>query len=97
MNLSKPLGGGLSKACARLPAPQAAWIHQIHTAGGQGGSNTMVAVFVSGLCFVLWSRDVTSSSYVETGTKKIVQLGVKLSHIGLHHTLFVLLPLLLPD
>ena len=34
------------KSCERLPAPPAAWIHQIHTAEGASGSTTMVMVFV---------------------------------------------------
>jgi hypothetical protein len=34
------------KVCARPPTPQAAWVHQIHTAGGVCGITTMVMVFV---------------------------------------------------
>jgi hypothetical protein len=47
-----PLVAALQQTCARLPALQAAWIHQIHAAGGLGCSTTMVAVFVSCLCFL---------------------------------------------
>jgi hypothetical protein len=32
--------------CPRPPTHQAAWIHQIHAAGGASGSITMVMVFV---------------------------------------------------
>jgi len=32
------------KVCARPPTPQAAWVHQIHVAGGVGGFTTMVVV-----------------------------------------------------
>ncbi len=40
MNLLKSF-----KIRGRPPAPPAAWIHQIHPAGGVGGSITMVMVF----------------------------------------------------
>ncbi len=43
----------LTKVCARLPAHRAAWNHQIHAAGGVGGSTTMVVVFVACLCDVV--------------------------------------------
>ena len=33
------------RSCARPPTPQAAWVHQIHAAGGVSGSTTMVMVF----------------------------------------------------
>ena len=33
------------RSCARLPIPQAAWVHQIHAAGGASSSTTMVMVF----------------------------------------------------
>jgi hypothetical protein len=33
------------RICARLPTPQAAWVHQIRAAGGASGSTTMVMVF----------------------------------------------------
>ena len=58
----------LTKVCARLPTPRAAWIHQIHAAGGVGGSTTMdhgggvCCVFV---CCCGWTQDVTSSLYVK--------------------------------
>jgi hypothetical protein len=49
-------------------------IHQLHVAGEEGGSATMVAVFLPVLPVgvVLWlsSRDVTRSSYIAVGTKK---------------------------
>ena len=48
-------------------------IHQLHVAGEEGGSATMVAVFLPVLPVgvVLWlSCDVTRSSYVAVGTKK---------------------------
>jgi hypothetical protein len=36
--------------CTKLPTPWAAWYHQIHAAGGVGGSTTMVVVFVVCSC-----------------------------------------------
>jgi hypothetical protein len=52
-----------------------ALIHQLHVAGEEGGSATMVAVFLPVLPVgvVLWlsSCDVTRSSYVAVGTKKL--------------------------
>ena len=69
--------------------------HQLHVAGEEGGSATMVAVFLPVLPVgvVLWlsSRDVTRSSYVAFGTKKTkggAGAGNILSHIGVHHTLY---------
>jgi hypothetical protein len=59
----------LELACTRPPNPQAAWIHQIHAAGGMGGSTTMVAVFIGLVVFCGWTRDITSSSNVKNGTK----------------------------
>jgi hypothetical protein len=47
----------LGHTCARPPTPQAAWVHQIHTAGGASGSTTMVMVFV--MLFVLFVRFLT--------------------------------------
>ena len=59
----------------RSPARSIALIHQLHVAGEEGGSATMVAVFLPVLPvgMVLWfssPRDVTRSSYVAVGTKK---------------------------
>ena len=48
--------------CTRLPTPQAAWVHQIHAAGGAIGSTTMVMVFV--MLFVLVVRFLTHDSSV---------------------------------
>ena len=57
------------------PARSIALIHQLHVAGEEGGSATMVAVFLPVLPVgvVLWlsSRDVTRSSYVAVCTKKL--------------------------
>ena len=50
------------KVCARLPTPQAAWVHQIHAAGGVGGFTTMVMVFV--ILFVLFVWFLTRDSSV---------------------------------
>ena len=76
------------------PARWIALIHQLHVAGEEGGSATMVAVFLPVLPVgvVLWlsSRDVTRSSYVAFGTKKNkggAGAGNILSHIGVHHTI----------
>ncbi len=56
------------------PARWIALIHQLHVAGEEGGSTTMVAVFLPVLPVgvVLWlsSRDITRSSYVAFGTQK---------------------------
>jgi len=35
----------LEQTCARPPTPQAAWVHQIHAAGGVSGFTTVI-VFV---------------------------------------------------
>jgi hypothetical protein len=59
----------LEQTCARPPKPQAVWIHQIHAAGGMGGSATMVAVFIGLVVCCGWSCDVTSSSYEKLGQK----------------------------
>ena len=47
----------LEQTCARLPTPQAAWVHQNHATGGASGSNTMVMLFV--MVFVLFVRFLT--------------------------------------
>ena len=56
------------------PACSIALIHQLHVAGEEGGSATMVAVFLPvlpvGVVLCLSSRDVTRSTYVAVGTKK---------------------------
>jgi hypothetical protein len=56
------------------PARSIALIHQLHVAGEEGGSATIVAVFLPVLPVgvVLWlsSPDVTRSSYVAVGAKK---------------------------
>jgi hypothetical protein len=77
------------------PARSIALIPHLHVAGEEGGSATMVAVFLPVLPVgvVLWlsSRDVTRSSYVAFGTKKNkggAGAGNILSHIGVHHTSF---------
>jgi hypothetical protein len=59
-NLSNRSMAASTKPYARPLTPRAAWIHQIHAAGGVGRSNTMVVVFVVWLCCVL--RLVWSSS-----------------------------------
>ncbi len=57
-----------------LPACSIVPNHQLHVAGEEGGSATMVAVFLPVLPVgvVLWhsSYDVTRLSYVAFGTKK---------------------------
>ena len=50
------------RTCARPPTPQAAWIHQIHAAGGASGSNTMVMLFV--MLFVIFVWFLTRDSSV---------------------------------
>jgi hypothetical protein len=74
------------------PARWIALIHQLHIAGEDGGSATMVVFLpVLPVGVVLWlsSRDVTRSSYVAFGTKKTkggAGADNILSHIGVHHT-----------
>ena len=46
----------------RKAAHQAAWVHQIHAAGGASSSTTMVMVFV--MLFVLFMRFLTHDSSV---------------------------------
>jgi len=57
------------------PARWIALIHQFHVAGEEGGTATMVAVFLPvlpvGVVLCLSSHDVTRSSYVAVGTKKL--------------------------
>ena len=57
-----------------LPARSIALTHQLHVAGEEGGSATMVSVFSPvlpvGVVLCLSSRDVTRSTYVAVGTKK---------------------------
>ena len=66
--------GTLPNTMDGSPARWIALIHQLHVAGEEGGSATMVAVFLPVLPVgvVLWhsSYDVTSSSYIAFGTKK---------------------------
>ena len=56
------------------PARSIVLIRQLHVAGEEGGSATMVAVFLPvlpvGVVLCLSSRDVTRSTYVAVGTKK---------------------------
>ena len=56
------------------PARSIALIPHLHVAGEEGGSATMVAVFLPvlpvGVVLCLSSRDVTRSTYVAVGTKK---------------------------
>jgi hypothetical protein len=52
----------LERTCARPPTPQAAWVHQIHAAGGASSSNIMVMLFV--MVFVLFVRFLTCDSSV---------------------------------
>jgi hypothetical protein len=42
------------KVCTRLPTLLVVWVHQIHTAGEESGSVTMVMVFAR--LFVLFVR-----------------------------------------
>jgi hypothetical protein len=44
----------LEQICTRPPTPQVRWIHQIRTAGGTGGSVSMVMMFAR--LFVLFVR-----------------------------------------
>ena len=57
------------------PARSIVLNHQLHVAGEEGGLATMVAVFLPvlpvGVVLCLSSRDVTRSSYVAVGTKKL--------------------------
>ena len=53
---------------AKPPTPQAAWIHQIHAAGGASGSNTMVMLFVMLFVIFVWflTRDLSVVLIVRT-------------------------------
>jgi hypothetical protein len=53
---------------AKPPTPQAAWIHQIHAAGGASGSNTMVMLFVMLFVLFVWfpTRDSSVVLVVRT-------------------------------
>jgi hypothetical protein len=62
LNLFIALTVASGRTCARLPTPQAAWVHQIHAAGGVSGSITMVMVFV--MLFVLFVWFLTRDSSV---------------------------------
>ncbi len=68
------LSATLPNTMDRSPTRSIALIHQLHVAGEEGGSTTMVAVFLPVLPVgvVLWlsSRGITRSSYVAVGTKK---------------------------
>jgi hypothetical protein len=57
----------LERICARPPTPQAAWVYQIHTAGGVSGSNTMVMLFV--MVFVLFVHFLTRNLSVVFGIR----------------------------
>ena len=68
--------------------------HQLHVAGEEGGSTTMVAVFLPvlpvGVCCGSLLVTSRTSSYVAFGTKKNkggAGAGNILSHIGVHHTI----------
>ena len=50
------------RTCARPSTPQAAWVHQIHVAGGASCSITMMMVFVRSLCFLCGFLLVTHQS-----------------------------------
>jgi hypothetical protein len=52
LNLLNRFDSGIEKICGRPPTPWVAWIHQIHVAGGESGSTTMVMLFV--MLFVLF-------------------------------------------
>jgi hypothetical protein len=67
--ITKSFNRASERTCARPPNPQAAWIHQIHAAGGTGSSTTMVAVFIGLVVCCGWARDFMSLSYVKTDAK----------------------------
>ena len=59
------------KVCARPPTPQAAWVHQIHAAGGENGS-IMVGMF---MCLCLASKMPSERDFfVPVGTDFTVKL-----------------------
>ena len=47
--------------CARPPAPQMAWVHQIHAVGGVGGFATMVMVYGRWFMLFVWFWLVTTN------------------------------------
>ncbi len=62
------LAAASEQTCARPPTPQAAWVHQIHVAGGVSGSTTMAMVIGRWLCFLCvlysWLVSRTHPTYV---------------------------------
>ena len=68
INLFIALTVASGRTCARLPTPQAAWVHQIHAAGGASGSTTMVMVFVRRFVLFVWflTRDLPVVLVVRT-------------------------------
>ncbi len=64
----------LTKLCARPPAPQAAWIHQIHSTEGVGGSKIMIVVFIVCLCCVVrlvWLLSLVVCEKVQENNPKV--------------------------
>ena len=53
----------LERTCTRLPTPQAAWVHQIHTAGGASSSNTFLGNLFF-LCGFWLATHLSDSSYL---------------------------------
>jgi len=77
------LTAALEKICGRPPTPPAAWIHQIHAAGGASGSTTICA-------FCAVSSGCPHSSYVDKYKRITLRWGCgcyKVGHPGLYHTL----------
>jgi hypothetical protein len=75
MNLCKSFNSSLRKHMGKAACHQAAWIHQIHAAGGASSSITMVVVFVGCLCCCGLTCGVTRSSYVKNWTKITLRWG----------------------
>ncbi len=70
-----------SPACSIVPN------HQLHIAGEEGGSATMVAVFCR--VFVLWLvvTSLVCRKMVRNGRPSVVKGCYFVSHIGVHHTI----------
>ncbi len=73
------------------PACWIALIHQLHVAGEEGGSATMVAVFLPVLVCCGWLSHlfelVVCRKTVQNGRPSIVSGCYFVSHIGVHHTM----------
>jgi hypothetical protein len=69
VNLVRSFNSALVNICARPPAPQAAWIHRIHTAIEASSSITMMVMFVVCLCCVFGLSLIVCKKVTEQNLK----------------------------